>query len=97
MKAYFEDGVDIGDLDALVRLGLEGGLSEHEARSALVLREGQDGVVAAERHASVLGITAVPTYVFNGQYSLSGAQEPSTLARVLDQVAGFAVASAAAP
>jgi predicted DsbA family dithiol-disulfide isomerase len=97
MKAYFEDGVDIGDLDALVSLGVEGGLSEREARSALLLREGQDGVVAAERHAAVLGITAVPTYVFNGQYSMSGAQEPATLVRVLDQVAEFAVARKTAP
>ncbi len=97
MEAYFQDGVDIGDLDALVSLGVAGGLSEHEARSALVLREGQDGVVAAERHANVLGITAVPTYVFNGQYSMSGAQEPAILVRVLDQVAEFAGARQAAP
>jgi predicted DsbA family dithiol-disulfide isomerase len=97
MQAYFEEGVDIGDLDELVRLGVDAGLAEREARSALVLREGQDGVVAAERHAAVLGISAVPTFVFDGQYTLSGAQEPSNLARVLDQVAEFAAARAAAP
>ncbi len=96
MRAYFEEGVDIGDLEQLVRLGVEGGLAERETRSALVLREGQDGVVAAERHAAVLGITAVPTFVFDGQYTLSGAQEPSNLAKVLDQVAEFAAAREAA-
>ena len=92
MQAYFGEGVDIGDLEELVRLGVESGLGEREARSALVLREGQDGVVAAERHAAALGINAVPTYVFDGQYTLSGAQEPANLARVLDQVAQFAAA-----
>jgi predicted DsbA family dithiol-disulfide isomerase len=35
--------------------------------------------------------------IFDGQYTLSGAQEPSNLARVLDQVAGFAAAREAAP
>jgi predicted DsbA family dithiol-disulfide isomerase len=97
MQAYFQEGTDIGDLDELVRIGVEGGLSERETRSALVLREGQDGVVAAERHAGTLGITAVPTFIFNGQYTLSGAQEPAAMARILDQVAELAAAREAAP
>jgi predicted DsbA family dithiol-disulfide isomerase len=92
MRAYFEEGCDIGDIDELVRLGSEAGLSAPEARNALILRIGQDGVVAAERHAAVLGITGVPTYIFDGQYTISGAQEVGILARVFDQVAEFASA-----
>lgn len=90
MRAYFQEGADIADVEELVRLGSECGLVERDTRSALVLRSGQDGVVAAERHATVLGITAVPTFVFDGQYTISGAQEPATLARVLDQVVEYA-------
>jgi predicted DsbA family dithiol-disulfide isomerase len=96
MQAYFQEGVDIGDMEELVRLGVETGLAEREARSALVLREGQDGVVAAERHATAIGISVVPTFIFDGQYTLSGAQEPTNLARILDQVAEFAAAREAA-
>jgi predicted DsbA family dithiol-disulfide isomerase len=92
MRAYFEEGIDIGELDELVRLATEAGLSAAETRNALVLRVGQDGVVAAERHASVLGITGVPTYIFDGQYTISGAQEVGIFARVFDQVAEFASA-----
>jgi predicted DsbA family dithiol-disulfide isomerase len=92
MRAYFEEGCDIGDPDELVRLGNEAGLSTPEARNALILRIGQDGVVAAERHAAVLGITGVPTYIFDGQYTISGAQEVGILASVFDQVAEFASA-----
>jgi predicted DsbA family dithiol-disulfide isomerase len=92
MRGYFEEGCDIGDIEVLVRLGVEAGLAEHESRSALILRSGQDGVIAAERHAAVLGITGVPTFVFDGQYTISGAQEVGTLAQVLDQVAEFAAA-----
>ena len=90
MRAYFEEGCDIGDTEELVRLAAEVGLSERAARSALVLRSGQDGVIAAERHAGVLGITGVPTFVFDGQYTVSGAQDVGTLARIFDQVADFA-------
>jgi len=92
MQAYFEEGCNIGDVDELVRLGVEAGLAERETRSAMILREGQDGVVAAERHATVLGITGVPTFIFDRQYSVSGAQEIDTFIQVIDQVLDFAAA-----
>src|ERR1700675_3367366 len=38
MRAYFEEGCDIGDVEELVRLGVEAGLAEHESRQALILR-----------------------------------------------------------
>ncbi len=97
MQAYFEEGCDIGDVEGLVRLGVEVGLPEHETRAALLLRAGQDGVVAAERHASVLGITGVPTFVFDRQYTISGAQEIETFVQVIDQVAEYAAAREVAP
>jgi predicted DsbA family dithiol-disulfide isomerase len=87
MQAYFEQGCNIGDVEELVRLGVEAGLAERGTRSAVVLRQGQDGVVAAERHAAVLGITGVPTFIFDRQYSVSGAQEIETFIRIIDQVA----------
>ena len=90
MRAYFEEGCDIGDPEELVRLGAQAGLAEADARNALILRIGQDGVVAAERHAAVLGISGVPTYIFDGQYTISGAQEAAIFARIFDQVAEFA-------
>jgi predicted DsbA family dithiol-disulfide isomerase len=97
MQGYFQEGADIGDPEELVRLAVEVGLGERETRTALVLREGQDGVVAAERHAGTLGIAAVPTYIFNGQYTLAGAQDPADLVLILDQVAELAAAREAAP
>jgi predicted DsbA family dithiol-disulfide isomerase len=97
MQAYFEEGVDIGDVDELVRLGVEVGLAEREARAAVILREGQDGVVAAERHAAVLGITGVPAFIFDRQYSIAGAQEVEMFVRVIDQVLEYAAGREIAP
>jgi predicted DsbA family dithiol-disulfide isomerase len=90
MRGYFEEGINIGDIDALVRLGVEAGLPEWESKQALIIRAGQDGVVAAQRHATLLGITGVPSFIFDGQYTISGAQEVAIFAQVLDQVAQFA-------
>jgi len=92
MRAYFEEGRDIGDPEELVRLCSEAGLVAAEARNVLVLRVGQDGVVAAERHAAVSGITGVPTYVFDRQYTISGAREAAIFASILDTVADFSTA-----
>jgi predicted DsbA family dithiol-disulfide isomerase len=92
MQGYFEEGCDIGDVEELVRFGVEAGLAEHEVRAAVVLREGQDGVVAAERHASVLGISGVLNFIFDRQYTLSGAQEIATFIEVIDQVVELAAA-----
>jgi predicted DsbA family dithiol-disulfide isomerase len=92
MRAFLVEGSDIGDIETLVRLGVEAGLVERECRAALILRAGLDGVIAAERHASVLGITGVPTFIFDGLYTISGVQEVGTLAGVFDQVAHFAAA-----
>ncbi|MGO9931422.1 MAG: DsbA family oxidoreductase [Steroidobacteraceae bacterium] len=92
MRGYFEEGCDIGDAEELVRLGTEAGLFEAEARNVLILRVGQDGVAAAEQHAAVLGIAGVPTYVFDGRYTISGAEEAAIFAGVFDRVAEFASA-----
>ena len=92
MQGYFEEGCDIGDVEELVRFGVEAGLAEREARAAVVLREGQDGVVAAERHASVLGITGVPNFIFDRQYTVSGAQDIARFIQVIDQVVELAAA-----
>jgi predicted DsbA family dithiol-disulfide isomerase len=97
MRAYFEEGCDIGDVNELVRLGVEAGLAEGEARNALVLRAGQDAVVATQRHATGLGITGVPTFVFDREYTVSGAQESDTLIRVFDQVAQIAASRQGLP
>src|SRR5258708_30693518 len=84
MQAYFEEGSDIGDLDELVRLGVEAGLGEREARSPLVLREGHGGVVAAAPHGGALSITSGPTYIFDGQYTLGRDHSPANTRRILD-------------
>ena len=97
MRAYFEEACDIGDLEELVRLGAEAGLEAGAARTAVVVRAGQDGVVAAQRHAAGLGLTGVPAFIFDGQYTISGAQEVDTLVRVLDQVADMAAARESLP
>ena len=45
----------------------------------------------------MLGITGVPTFIFDRQYTISGAQEVDTFVKVIDQVAEYAAARELAP
>ena len=84
-RAYWVDGADIGDEEVLVRLAVGAGMSAERARPAL-----QDGVVAEaareqENEAHLAGIRAVPTFVFDGRFAVSGAQPPEILAHAVRQ------------
>jgi len=64
-KAYFEDLLDIGDIDTLVRLGVAASLDGDALRRALVERRYQASVDEGIAWSRSLGVTAIPTFVFD--------------------------------
>jgi len=74
-KAYFEELLDIGDVDVLVRLGEESGLPAPALREALVDRRYQQPVDEGIAWSRAIGVTAIPTFVFNQRLGMVGAQE----------------------
>jgi predicted DsbA family dithiol-disulfide isomerase len=85
MQAYFSEAEPIGDLEALVRLGAEVGISSAEARAVLSGDQYSDEVRAEEREAAELGINGVPFFVIDRRYGVSGAQSPDILLQALEQ------------
>ena len=92
LKAYFHDGLNIGDPDVLADCAADVGFDRHEAYEFLVSERGTDEVCAELDVAADNGITAVPTYVVNGRWAIPGAQDPETFAQVLRKMAHQAVA-----
>jgi len=86
LQAYFAEGVDVGSRDELARLAGEAGMDAAAVRAALDTGAGVAEVRAEMDHAVELGITAVPTFVFEGVWSVPGAQEPDTMLAVLNRV-----------
>jgi predicted DsbA family dithiol-disulfide isomerase len=74
-KAYFEDLADIGDIETVLRVGVEVGLPESELRDALTTGRYRETVDEGIRWAQGIGVTAVPTFVLGEQYGIVGAQE----------------------
>ena len=83
MQAYFGDGLDIGDPDVLADLAAEVGFDRDEIVAFLESDRGLAEVRADLELAGDLGITAVPTFVVNGQWAIPGAQDTDTFVEVL--------------
>jgi len=85
-QAYFIEGRDVGNRNVLVEaaaeIGLDAGLvgrllDDDEADTDLIERE--------DALAHEMGITGVPTFIFDNRYMLSGAREAELLVRVIDK------------
>ena len=94
LKAYFTDGLNIGDPDTLADCAAEVGFDREEVLAFLDSGGGLDEVRRQLEEGYLMGITAVPTYVVSEQWAIPGAQEPETFARVLGKLAAQAVADA---
>lgn len=86
LRAYFTEGLSVGDLETLVRLAGEVGLDPEEARAALAGDDYGAEVRADEARARAYGISGVPFFVLDETYGISGAQPTATVRQVLDQV-----------
>lgn len=78
-KAYFIEGLYLGDRDVLVARASAAGFDADDARTMLESQELVEAVVNADRHARELGVSGVPFFIIEGTTAVSGAQEAATL------------------
>ena len=83
LKAYFVDGLDIGNPDVLADCAVDVGMQRDAVRAFLDSHDGLAEVQAMLRTAAEAEITAVPTFVLDGRWSVPGAQDPETFVNVI--------------
>jgi predicted DsbA family dithiol-disulfide isomerase len=83
-RSYFEEGLDIGNLEVLVDCARRAGLDSDLAQEYLESDEGRQEVVASDVYARRLGINGVPCFIVNRKYAVSGAQPPSAFVEVFN-------------
>lgn len=66
-RAYFAEGRDIGRIDVLVEVGASLGIEASSLKVELDIDQYTDAVMAEERAAAAVGVTAVPAYVVEGE------------------------------
>ena len=83
-RAHFELDQNLGDVDTLVRIGAESGLDAAGLRESLETGRYRSQVDQRIAWAQAVGVTAVPTYVFNERHAVVGAQEYEVFERVME-------------
>ncbi len=78
-RAFFMEGRDIGDVDALATIAAQAGYDGAAARAYLAGDEGREQVEATSQRMRELGVNGVPFFIFDNKVAVSGAQEPDTL------------------
>ena len=81
-RAYFVDGVNIGDVDSLVAIAKSIGLSPEAAREVLDKRTHKEAVDADWEKSHAYGVTGVPTFVA-GRHGVVGAQPYEALVQLV--------------
>ncbi|MEW1611990.1 MULTISPECIES: DsbA family oxidoreductase [unclassified Streptomyces] len=85
-RANFAEERSVFDDDVLLALAVEAGLDADEARAVLADPEAYaDDVRADEREASELGAGAVPFFVLDRRYGISGGQPSEVFVQALEQ------------
>ncbi len=74
-KAYFEELENLADVDVLVRLADESGVDGKSLREVLKDRSLEAEVDEGIAWSRQIGVTAIPTFVFNQRTGIVGAQE----------------------
>jgi len=85
LKAYLEEGALMSDKGTLSRLASEAGLDEGEVVDVLASDLFAQAVRDDEDAARQLGISAVPCFVLDSRFAVSGAQSPQVLLSALHQ------------
>jgi len=88
--AYFTDGEDVSNADALVAAAEKAGLNGAAAREVLESGRYADDVRQAEQLWQSRGINSVPAIVVDGRYLISGGQPPEAFEQALRQIAAEA-------
>ena len=89
-RAYFMDGIDIGDQAALTELAGSVGLDAAMIARLLESDADADDIRARDAHARERGVTGVPTFVIANQHVVVGAQPKELWLQVIDELSGQA-------
>lgn len=87
LSAYFSEGRNIADPDVLADIAEDAGFDREEVLAFLESPQGVNETREELVQATEMGITAVPTFIFNGQWSVPGAQDTEVFLRVFERLA----------
>ncbi|MBN3905293.1 MAG: DsbA family oxidoreductase [Nostoc sp. NMS1] len=86
-QAYFEDGLNIGDINVIVAIGTAYQMDATELKLQLNDRDVVDAVVAESTFARLNGINSVPFFIMNNQVKVNGSHSVEVFLETLNRAA----------
>ena len=86
LRAYFTDGLDVGDADVIASCATETGLDGAALRLWLDTDGGKAQVAADFEAAINLEISGVPAFLIDGRYMVPGAQDVDVFVNVFERI-----------
>ena len=87
LSAYFCEGRDVANIETLCEIAADLGDNPSSVAAFLAGDDLGDDIDDEILSAGQRGVTAVPTYIINGEWSIPGAQDTETFTRVLRRLA----------
>ncbi len=85
--AYFTDGQNMGDHEALATIAESVGLDGARAREILAGDDYAGHVRQSQSHQRERGVQSVPTIIVNGEYVINGGQPPAIFEKAFRHIA----------
>jgi predicted DsbA family dithiol-disulfide isomerase len=85
-KAYFEETIDLSEPNNLVKIMAEFGWAETKVLEILAKEKLKETVKEKIGFFQARGVSAVPFFIFNDKYGISGAQPPEVLVKTLKNI-----------
>jgi predicted DsbA family dithiol-disulfide isomerase len=86
-RAYFEEGLNIGDINVIVAIGTAYQMDSTELRLQLNEHNVVDTVVAESSFARLNGINSVPFFIMNNQVKVNGSRSGEVFLEALNSAA----------
>ncbi|MEH2348886.1 MAG: DsbA family oxidoreductase [Nostoc sp.] len=86
-KAYFEEGLNIGDINVIVAIGIAYQMDATELRLQLNERDVVDTVVAESTFARLNSINSVPFFIMNNQVKVNASRSVEVFLEALNSAA----------
>ncbi|MEB3218634.1 MAG: DsbA family oxidoreductase [Nostocales cyanobacterium 94392] len=85
-KAYFEDSLNLGDIDVIVTIAKSSGIDYPELFMHLNDKNACDAIVSESDKARNLGINSVPFFILNNQVKINGSQSKEAFIEAFNEL-----------
>ena len=83
---YFIEGKDIGSLDVLIKVSKDANIYDVNIEKYIISNQDNDSLLNEEKQAKNIGINSVPSFIFNKELVVSGAQTSKNFVQIINSI-----------